>query len=221
MAQVFEGVAGNHVAGVAVDIAVGVVAACGGVQWEVGLIAEGEVDPGGTYGGMVHGVPSIFIGVAHPVDDLPAVAVVECGLDGERTGIVSQGQFGGKTMFAVKVGIGDLVDALVVEVGEGGQAIGAAKGGEEVQFGSETVVGGSRETVVEAEGGVVKAEDGGLGSETVAHKAVAGEEGSGEPRGGACVGRSKVVVVGAEDVAPDAFASGFDANKCFAYADFF
>ena len=179
MAQVFEGVAGNHVAGVAVNIAVGVVAACGGVQREVGLVVEGKVDPGGTYGGMVHGVPSIFIGVAHPVDDLSAVAVVECGLEGEGAGIVAQGQFGCETVFAVKVGIGNLVDALVVEVGEGGETIGAAKGGEEVQFGSETVVGGSRETVVEAEGGVVKAEDGGLGSEAVAHKAVAGEEGSG------------------------------------------
>ena len=101
MAQVFEGVAGNHVAGVAVNVAVGVVAACGGVQREVGLVAEGKVDSGGTDGGMVHGVPSVFIGVAHPVDDLSAVAVVECGLEGKGAGVVAQGHFGGEAVFAV------------------------------------------------------------------------------------------------------------------------
>ena len=175
--QVFEGVAGDHLAGVAVDVAVGVAATEGWTHGKGRVVVEGKVGPCGTHGGVVHGVPHLLFGMAYPVDDVAPLPVVEGGLERKGTWAVAHRQLGGKAALAVQVGVGALVDTLVVEVGEGGHAVGAADGGLQTQLRGKTVGSRGRKPIVEAESGIVEPQGNGLGTEAAQGEAVAAKEG--------------------------------------------
>ena len=214
VAQVFQRIGADPAVAVGLHVAVGV----GHPQRAGAHVPQGcQVAAEGVGRGVVHRVPHLGVGVPHPVYYVASLAIV--GVEAYRQPVrppVGAG-LGHGAVLRAQVGVGLLRGALVVEVGEGGQPVGA--GHREVQCDrAEPQAGVGGQSVVGREARVLQSEGYRLQVPVAVGVVVAGEGRHAAPTVAFGVGRRQGAVGVAQHIAAYAFVAQFGAGHQFAYS---